>query len=129
VPLAARASSLPPSSATRLPWFGTISGHTLVPAVSSGGDAIAVLTLLEGGELSVHDLSAPGGPGDAAAAAAAQAVAAADAAGAGRSRGFRARFQTQPKVTAACLRAVPTAHVPLQGMQVGRPQRRGGGGN
>jgi hypothetical protein len=125
-PLVSRSASAPlAAAATRLPWFGTICGYTLVPApggaAAERGAAATVLTLLEGGELSVHELSASGSKGDAgdgaATAAAAEATAAA-APGPGRSRGFRARFQALPKVTTARLRVVPTAHVPLQGMQV-----------
>ncbi|KAI8474766.1 MAG: hypothetical protein J3K34DRAFT_490656 [Monoraphidium minutum] len=90
----------------RLPWFGAVCAHCLVPAqgsISGTEESAAILALLEGGELSVHALAQPGAGGG-------------DGGGGGGSRGaspsravrgpkgYRARFQGQPRVTAARLR-------------------------
>lgn len=113
---AARAGSAAAAGAMRLPWFGAICAHCLIPSqgsIEGTEDPAAVLTLLEGGELSIQGLSpgdadggarkAPGSPGRAARG----------------PKGYRARFQGQPVVTAARLRVIPIGRVPLQGLQVG----------
>lgn len=111
----------PGGAATPLPWFGATCSHCLVPAQGSmpgSEDVAAALVLLEGGELSVHVLvqggSGADGPG---AGSGAGAAAAAAAAAAQVPKSFKTRFQGQPKVTAARLSVLPTAGVPLQGLQ------------
>lgn len=73
-----------------------VSFPLLVPGYE---EPAAILVLMEGGELVVHDLAA-------------------DKAVSRAPQHFMQRFQSQPSVTAARLRIIPTGRVPLQGLQV-----------
>jgi hypothetical protein len=150
VPAAAAAAAAPSRAASgalpgagaaarALPWFGIICAHTVVPAsgAGSGADAVdAVLSLCEGGELLVYDLTQQA----AAAAAGGRISSSGFVSGRGTpeqqgaapapARGYASRFQAQPKVTAVWLRVLPVEPVEVEGEQVRRrgPRRalRGG---
>ena len=73
-------------------------------ALTGFEDPCAMLVLMEGGELVVHDLLATGPASKV-------------------PQHYLPMFQGQPLVTAARLRIIPTGPVPLQGLQVGwRPR-------
>jgi hypothetical protein len=94
------------AAARKLPWFGSVLGHVLVPpqgALTGFEDPCALLVLQEGGEVVVHDLS--------------PAAAAAGTGSKPQRQHYQPAFQAQPLVTAARLRIIPTGKVPLQGLQ------------
>eukprot|EP00877_Chromochloris_zofingiensis_P001873 jgi/Chrzof1/11687/Cz06g05130.t1 len=91
----------PKPAPKKLPWFGAICSYNMVPAsgaITGYEEPAAILVLMEGGELVVHDLAA-------------------DKAVSRAPQHFMQRFQSQPSVTAARLRIIPTGRVPLQGLQ------------
>jgi len=122
---------LPAADTKPLPWFGVITSHCLVPAKGGAPGApsdpdvtAAVLTLCEGGELFVLDLGRGTGRSVGGAAVG-------DEGGGSRGqtpvqpqqqqgppRGYRARLQAQPRVTAVRVATLPVEPLKLQGLQV-----------
>ncbi|GBF96648.1 hypothetical protein Rsub_09281 [Raphidocelis subcapitata] len=113
-------ASGPAPGVRRLHWIGAIFSHAVVPGREPGGPA-AVVTLLTGGEVWVHELARGAQPSGS------RGGADGSGGGVGSSGGgaapvaalgpqsLAAPFQAQPRLTAACIVSVPVAPVPVQG--------------